>query len=216
MFRAILYAQWKWTRLVVALGTVAGFALPILSLQSAGRSGSASAGDLLRTVQSWGVLYPALAATLAVLTAISAWTADHRGRHVYALSLPVPRWRYALLRLAAGGVLLIPPALAVLVGGMLATATATLPAGIHGYAGWLGLRFALTLAVAYSVFFAISSGTARTAGAILGAFATLIVLSLLAGAADINLHIFEIAQSTVLTWPGPLAIFAGRWMLIDV
>jgi len=214
MFRVLLYAQWKWTRLIVALGTVAGFALPILSLQTAG--GQGSAGDLLRTVQSWGVLYPALAATLAVLTAISAWAADHRGRHVYALSLPLPRWRYALLRLAAGAVLLMPPALAVWIGGMLATATATLPAGIHGYAGWLALRFTLTLAVAYSVFFAISSGTARTAGAILGCFAALIVVSLLAGAADVNLHIFELAQSTVLTWPGPLAIFAGRWMLIDV
>ena len=215
MFGVILYAQWKWTRLVTALGTVAGFALPILSLQSAG-AGEVSAGDLLRTVQSWGVLYPALAATLAVLTAISAWAADHRGRHVYALSLPVPRWRYALLRLAAGGLLLLPPVLAVWVGGVLATTMATLPAGIHGYAGWLALRFALTVAVAYSVFFAVSSGTARTAGAILGAFATLIVVSLLAGTAGIDLHILEFAQSTVLTWPGPLAIFAGRWMLIDV
>src|SRR5574341_1303103 len=171
MFRVILYAQWKWTRLVVALGTVAGFALPILSLQSAGRGGQVSPGDLLRTVQSWGVLYPALAAALAVLTAISAWAADHRGRHVYALSLPVPRWRYALLRLAAGGLLLTPPVLAVWAGGVLATTLATLPAGIHGYAGWLALRFALSVAVAYSVFFAISSGTARTAGAILGLFA---------------------------------------------
>src|SRR5574341_332326 len=216
MFRVILYAQWKWTRLVVAFGTVAGFALPVLSLQSTGGATRGSAGDLLRTVQSWGVLYPALAVTLAVLTAISAWAADHRGRHVYALSLPLPRWRYALLRLAAGGVLLAAPVLAVWAGALLATATATLPAGVHGYAHWLALRFALAVGIAYSVFFAISSGTARTAGAILGVVGALIVVSLLAGAANVDLHLFELAQRTFLIWGGPLTIFTGRWMLIDV
>lgn len=216
MFGVILYAQWKWTRLVVVVGAVAGFAIPILSLQSAAGPAPAPVGELLRAVQSWGVLYPALAATLAVLTAISAWAADHRGRHVYALALPVARWRYALLRFAAGGVLLAAPVLAVWAGGLLATSTATLPAGLHGYAAWLGLRFALAVAVAYSMFFAISSGTARTAGAILGLFAALIVAQLLAGAADVDLHLFDVAQSTLLSWPGPLAIFTGRWMLIDV
>ena len=29
MFRAMLYTQWKWSRLIVVLGSVAGFALPI-------------------------------------------------------------------------------------------------------------------------------------------------------------------------------------------
>lgn len=216
MFRVILYAQWKWTRLVIALGTVAVFAVPILSLQPAGGAAPPPAGELLRTVQSWGVLYPALAAALAMLAAIAAWAPDHRGRHVYALALPLPRWRWALLRFAAGGVMLAVPVLAVWAGGLLATATATLPAGLHGYATWLALRFALAVAVAYSIFFAISSGTARTAGAILGLFAALIVVQLLAGAADIDLRLFEFAQNIVMSWPGPLAIFTGRWMLIDV
>ena len=216
MFRVILYAQWKWARLVVTLGTVAGFAIPILSLQPAGGGAPLPAGDLLRTVQSWGVLYPALAAALAVLVAIAAWAPDHRGRHVYALSLPLPRWRWALLRFAAGAVLLAAPIIAVWAGGLLATTTAQLPEGLHGYATGLALRFALAVAVGYSVFFAISSGTARTAGAILGIIAGLVVVQLLAGAADVNLHLFDFAQNTVLSWPGPLAIFTGRWMLIDV
>ena len=38
MFRAILYSQWKWSRLIVLLGSIAGFALPIISLQGAARA----------------------------------------------------------------------------------------------------------------------------------------------------------------------------------
>ena len=35
MFRAILYTQWKWCRLVILLATLAAFALPLLSVQGA-------------------------------------------------------------------------------------------------------------------------------------------------------------------------------------
>src|SRR5205814_3499155 len=100
MFRVILYTQWKWSRLIVVLGSVAGFALPIISLQGAARPDASplTPGDLLHTVQSWGVLYPVLAATLGLLVALATWAPDHRGRHVHALVLPLPRWRYVLLR----------------------------------------------------------------------------------------------------------------------
>jgi len=56
MFRAVLYAQWKWSRLIVVLGTVAAFAIPLLSLQGAARAdrGALQAQELLRAVQSWG------------------------------------------------------------------------------------------------------------------------------------------------------------------
>src|SRR2546427_12350215 len=104
MFRAILYSQWKWSRLIVVLGTVAGFALPIVSLQGAARADRSplAAQELLRAVQSWGTLYPVLAAALGLLVAIATWAPDHRGRHIHALSLPLPRWRYVLLRFGSG------------------------------------------------------------------------------------------------------------------
>src|SRR5207245_4683847 len=88
MFRAVLYAQWKWSRLIVVLGTVAGFAIPLLSLQGAARPdrGALQAKELLQAVQSWGTLYPLLAAALGLLIAIAAWDADHRGRHIHALT----------------------------------------------------------------------------------------------------------------------------------
>src|SRR2546427_10838424 len=133
MFRAILYSQWKWSRLIVVLGTVVGFALPIVSLQGAARAdrGPLQAQELLRAVQSWGGLYPVLAAALGLLVAIATWAPDHRGRHVHALSLPVARWRYVLLRFASGATLLALPILAVLAGAILPTWSATIPGGLR-------------------------------------------------------------------------------------
>jgi hypothetical protein len=217
MFRAILRSQWRWCRLVIVLGTVAGFSLPVLSLQGATRGPGAMPPDaLLRLLQSWGILYPLLAGLLGMLVAMAAWAPDHRGRHVHALSLPLPRWRYVLLRFGAGLTVLALPVAAVLLGALLATATAVIPAGLNGYAWALGLRFALAVLVAFSVFFAISGGTARTAGIILGVLALVLVAQIIVSAAGVELDLLGGMQQAFLNWPGPLAIFSGRWMLIDV
>ena len=218
MFRAILYTQWKWSRVIVVLGVVAAFALPVLSIErpAAGVTSPWMVRQLLNEMESWSVLYPVLAGTLAVLSAVVAWGADHRGRHVYALSLPLPRWHYALLRFGAGGTLLAPPILALWVGSLLAVSMTDIPAGVHAYPTALALRFGVALFVAYAIFFAASAGTARTAGWILGAIATLIVFQILAQVAGLNVHLLEDLTNRVLIWPGPLEIFGGRWMLIDV
>jgi len=218
MFDVILYTQWKWSRLIIVLGSLAGFALPIVSVQGAasGDRGALAAGALLQTVQSWGVLYPVLAAALGLLVAIATWAPDHRGRHVHALSLPVARWRYVLLRFASGATLLALPILAVLAGAILATWRATIPVGLRGYALALAARFALAVLVAYAVFFAVSAGTARTAGIILAVIGSVILLQIVASVANVDLDVFGELQVAVLNWPGPLAIFTGRWMLIDV
>jgi hypothetical protein len=171
---------------------------------------------LLLLLRSWAILYPLLAGLLGLLVAMAAWAPDHRGRHVHALSLPLPRWRYVLLRFGAGLTVLVPPAAALLAGALLATATAAIPPGLHGYAWALGLRFALAVLVAFSVFFAISGGTARTAGIILSVLALLVVAQIMSSAAGVELDLLGPMQQAFLRWPGPLAIFGGRWMLIDV
>ena len=218
MFRVVLYGQWKWSRIVVALGTVVGFALPILSVQGATSESTSAlkAGELLGMMQSWGVLYPVLAAAIGLVVAIATWAPDHRGRHVLALSLPLPRWRYVLLRFSAGLVLLLPAMLGVLIGAFLASTTATLPPGLEAYPIALAVRFAFATAVAYAVFFAVSAGTTKTAGIILAVIGAFIVVQVVASAAGIQLDLMGPLQVTVLNWPGPLAIFTGRWMLIDV
>jgi hypothetical protein len=218
MFRAILFSQWKWSRLIVVLGTIAAFALPIISLQGAAPAGrnALEVQELLRAVRSWGTLYPVLAAALGLLVAIATWAPDHRGRHVHALSLPLPRWRYVLLRFGSGVTVLAAPIAAAFVGALLATWTATLPSGLQGYPMALGLRFALAVLLAYSVFFAVSAGTARTAGIILACVGALIVVQIVASVANVDLNLLATVHGVVLSWPGPLAVFAGRWMLVDV
>ena len=218
MFRAILYSQWKWSRLIVALGTIAGFALPIVSLQGAARGdrNPLEAEQLLRAVQGWGTLYPVLAAALGLLVAITSWAPDHRGRHVHALTLPLPRWRYVLLRFAAGTTMLAAPIIGVCTGALLASAAATLPPGLQGYPLALALRFALAVLVAYALFFAVSAGTARTAGIILGAIALVVAVQIIASVANPDWDVLGHVQVLLVNWPGPLAVFTGRWMLIDV
>ena len=218
MFRALLYSQWKWSRLVVTVGTVAAFAVPILSIQGFARDETLPqrGGEMLTAMRSWGVLYPALAAALGLLVAMASWAPDHRGRHVHALSLPLPRWRYALLRFGAGLVLLAPAVVALLAGALLATRAGAIPPGLEGYPVALFIRFALATLVAFSVFFAISSGTTRTAAVILAVIGGLFVIQILARAAGLTVDLLGPLQTVLLDWPGPFAIFAGRWMLIDV
>jgi len=218
MFRMILFTQWKWSRLTVLLAVLGAFLLPILSVQQAGDPDRTSweARMLLVSIQSWSVLYPALATAIALFLALAAWSADHRGRHVYALSLPVPRWHYALQRFGAGAVLLAAPALALLLGALVAAATANIPHGLRAYPLALAARFTLAMAVAYAVFFAISAGTTRTAGYVLSIVAGIVVVQVLAAAAGIELHLIPFLGDRLLMWPGPLEIFSGRWMLIDV
>jgi len=217
MFRAILYTQWKWSRLPLLLGVLAGFALPILSVQRVSQAGGYwQTRAMLASVQAWGVLYPILGATLALLIAALAWAADDRGRHVYALSLPLPRWRYALLRFSAGLVLLAAPVVAVWIGGILATATVTIPTGLHAYPTMLAARFALAVFVMYALLFAISAGTVRMAGYVLIALGLVVVVEVIANAAGAHLSLLEQLLLALVVWPGPMDVITGRWMLIDV
>jgi len=58
MFRQLLYTQWKWSRLAIALGAVAAFALPVLSIGQFGvaRASRWEVQAMLGSIQAWGVL----------------------------------------------------------------------------------------------------------------------------------------------------------------
>ncbi|HWA40418.1 MAG TPA: hypothetical protein VG712_02340, partial [Gemmatimonadales bacterium] len=88
--------------------------------------------------------------------------------------------------------------------------------GLQGYAWALGLRFALATVVAFTIFFAISGGTTRTAGFLLSVIALVVAEQVMISVAGVNLDLLGSSLQMVFNWPGPLAIFAGRWMLIDV
>ncbi len=219
MFKVILQTQWTWSRMFVLLGVVLAFLLPVLTVQRIGigdASDSFAVGGVLSSVENWSVWYSALAAGLGLLVATNTWAADHRGKHVYALSLPIPRWHYVLLRFGAGALMLLAPALAIWVSSMVATAATEIPESLRVYPHALSVRFALAMLVAYSMFFAISAGTARAAGFVLVAIGGILAAGVLLSAAGSTIDMSGMVADRLLLWPGPLEVFTGPWMLIDI
>lgn len=213
MFRMILETQWKWTRAVVLLATVLGFALPLASLQ--GASDAYNAGDFVRRMQVWGVAYAILAAGIGLTVGLAAWAHDQRGRHLYALILPVSRARYVLMRLGAGGTFLLGPIAGVLLGALGVALFANLPAGLHAYPIALTLRFAFAAAVAYALFFSVASATQKTAGIILGVIAAAILAQYGLQLINVNYPLLSRIGDVLFSAPGVFSVFTGRWSLVD-
>ncbi len=218
MFRMVLLTQWKWSRIALCAATVAAFTVPIISVQSFSDPaiGWIEGRRVLQIMRVYGGWYAMLAAAVGLAVAVSAWSADHRGRHVYALSLPVPRWHLVLLRFGAGALLLLLPALALWVGALLATASIRIPPGLEAFPTALAMRFALASLVAFGIFFAISAGTARTAGWVLGTIVSVFLLAMAGGSIGVPDAVMSEIHELVFSWPVMLEVFNGSWMLIDV
>jgi hypothetical protein len=220
MFKAILFTQWRWGRVLVATCVVAGFAIPVFSVRNAG-GGSWNgpmwnALDLLASMQSYGPIYVLLAGFAGIALSTSAWAPDHAGRHVYALSLPLARWHYVLLRYGSGVVLLVPVSLALWIGALVASVSTPLPTGLHAYPGALALRFALASVLSFSVIFAVASGTKRSAGYALAVLLGLVLADLLISLFGGTPVVIESTLGWLFSSSGVFGIFTGRWMLIDV
>lgn len=213
MYRMILLTQWKWTRAIVLIATILGFALPLASLQAA--TGPGRAADFVARMQRFGVWYPLLAAAMGLMIALTAWAHDQRGRHVYALTLPVSRSQYVLMRLSAGLSFLIPPAIAVLLGALFVSVFGDIPSGLTVYPVALTLRFFFAAGVAYTLFFAIGSATQKTAGIILGAAAAILLAQYLLAVLGADLNLLERTVDILFRSPGVFSVFSGRWSLID-
>jgi hypothetical protein len=217
MFKAILMTQWKWSRVYLVLMVFAAFTPPLLAARDvSSETYGFGIPALLDSIRSWGLVYPLLASGIGLLLAMTAWSADHRGRHIYALSLPLPRWNYALLRFGAGGLLLVIPVVALWVGAQIAAAITALPPSLQAYPTVLAMRFGLAAFVAYALFFAVSAGTNRTAGYVLVAIAAIIATQLLLNSLDVDVNILDPMVKSIMSWPGPFEVFTGRWMLFDV
>ncbi|HEV8613605.1 MAG TPA: hypothetical protein VGQ73_08830 [Gemmatimonadales bacterium] len=216
MLKAMIRIQWKacW-HLVTAL-SVAGLALPLISVRVGWRGAEANLPHFLNELQLWGFFYPALAALSAIGLAVAIWSSDRRGHHIYALLLPVARWRYVLLRYLAGLTLLLPLALALWIGAIFATHSLDLPPGIRVFPHALAAKFALALLLLFGFAFAAAAASARTLGIafrVLGLFLALHVGVILLYP---KTNLLWSLVSALASWPGPFAPLGGRWMLIDV
>lgn len=215
MMNAILWMQWKHTRAMALLTALIAFALPLASLQSA--RGTDSAQEFVLRMQVWGGAYALVAALAGLLVAMAAWNPDHTGRHVYALSLPISRANYVWYRFVAGATFLLPTVIAVLIGSLVVAWSGAIPNGLHAYPVALALRFAVAAATAYALFFAIASGTSKTAGIIIAIIASVLLTQfLLIAVADSKIDILKPIFTFIFYRPGILSVFSGRWMLVDV
>lgn len=223
----ILSLHWKATRWMLLPLVVVAFGIPLVSVQGLGMlQGTGLETDAYAAVQVMSgasFAYPLLATALGVLLALTAWNWDHRGDHVYALSLPIARSRYALLKFGAGVALALVPVAALLAGSLVASASVTVPVGLEAYPGALATRFLLATLIVYSALFALASGTMRTAVIVLGLLVAGPVVaelgvrfaeSVLPGT-DLASPVRWVVQA-VWTSPGPLEVFNGSWMLLDV
>ena len=212
VFRPLLGLQWKASRWAVIVLLPLLIGLPIVVMNFGKRFSrddfSNPAFDMVRAVEVWSPVFPILAALTGAAFALAAWAWDHSTHHIYALALPIERWRYALLKMAAGAVTLALPVLALFAGALIATSTTTLPDGLQAYPVSFAFRFLFAALIVYAIMFALAAGTMRTT---LRVALTLTVLLTLGG-----IFAFDLIVRILATWPGPFAVFGGNWMLIDV
>jgi len=227
MYQPMLFVHWKQVRLVLVPFVVAAFGLPLLAVQGLGTDAtggvSAEVYQFVSGYQVWLPLFPMLAGAIGIVLALTAWNWDHRLGHVYALSLPVARWEYALLKMGAGIALGLVPTLAFWLGAHVAAASVTLPAGLNAYPNHLAFRFFLAMLLTYASVFALGSGTIKTTvWVVSGVFALLVASEVLGDVlvlyfSDLEgLSFLELATDWLVEIGGPFEVFTGNWTLIDV
>jgi hypothetical protein len=218
MFRAILFTQWKWTRALLLPLVIVTFAVPIYSVQQFSDASLSrwQVSSILSTMQAWGMGYMIGAMFTGLVVAAAAWSFDLKGRHVYALSLPLPRWHYVLLRYVAGVLLLLVPAFFLWLGSLLATSSAVIPLGLHAYPTALALRFLLASFIIFSVMFAVTIMPKKVGIGLPVVLGAIFMLDLFIHQVSPETKLIGSVFDWAVRWPGFLEVYFGRWMLIDV
>lgn len=227
MMMETLALQWRAARWALLPFVVVAFGFPLMALRTARghvqEMPFAPAEAVLVSLQLWLIVFPMTAALLGVAVGLAAWAWDHGSRHVYALSLPLHRWEYALLKFGAGAVLLLIPVAALLAGLLLGLVGFELPDGLHAYPFAFTLRFLMAALVTYAIAFALASATMRTAVWVISAYVAFLIFGTMAvGFARDSLGMtelmtpYELMTHLLMRWPGPFHVLGGNWMPIDV
>ncbi len=218
MFGQILYTQLKWTRATLATLAVFAFAMPAGLWRIAHQDYFRvfTAVEVMRGFDALGPSLAVVAFFCGFMAVAQPWAVDAAARHVYPLALPVAWSRYVGMRFAAGALLLLVPTLALWLGALLVLSLIELPVTLRGYPGTLALRFLLGALLSYAGIFAIQYRSGRKAAHLLLIFLLVIVTAV--GLAELtgNPQLIKVFFDYLLKWPGPLAVFAEPWMLVDV
>ena len=231
MFQQILYTQWKSVRDGLIPMAIASFGLPLLAVQDLALPGDLPPDAPLRALQAefifeswqiWLPFFPVLATIIGVVFALNAWSGDHATGHVYALALPLPRWKYVLLKMGAGTLLLLVPVAFLGMGSFVAVGSVDLADGLQAYPFVFTQRFLMASLITYAVLFAMASGTTRTTVIVIST-----CLSVLFGGQFLTFYLSQMIPAfdwqlfvwlgrVLNEWPGPSEVFLGNWNLIDV
>jgi hypothetical protein len=226
MLAQMTYLQWKASRWVLLPFVLLCFGLPQLAVRVATEGATyrgVVAGDgVVYALQLWMPVFPLLAAIVGFAAALSAWVWDHNANHVYALSLPLRRSQYTLLKLAAGGASLLVPVLAVFIGALVAILLNQVPEGLRAYPVAFTMRFLLAALLAYALGFALAAGTIRTTVLIVAAVLLFLIggtllVGFIESVAEVQLRTpLDLLYDAFGTWAGPFHVYGGAWTLIDV
>ena len=231
MFQQILYTQWKSVRGGLIPMAIASFGLPLLAVQDLALPGDLPPDAPLRALQAefiyqswqiWLPFFPVLAAIIGVVFALNAWSGDHKAGHIYALALPMPRWKYVLWKMGAGTLLLLVPVAFLSAGSLVAAGSLDLAEGLHAYPLLFTQRFLMASLLVYGLLFAMASGTMHTTVIVIS-----VCLSVVFGGQLLTFYLSELLPAfdwyfadwlgrILVEWPGPFEVIFGNWNLIDV
>ena len=143
MFRVVLMTQWKWTMTAFVIVAVAVLAMPFWAVGLLNGSGltAMEIRQVLSRMEFTGFVYGMMAFVTGMIAAGGAWNGDSTSNYVYAMTLPVPRWHFVMLRFGAGASILLAVAIVVWIGALLATTVVSMPPTLHRYPSALALRY---------------------------------------------------------------------------
>lgn len=228
MYQPMLFLHWKQIRWVLIPFVIASFGLPLLAVDGLGTPVGMDTAtlDAYRFVSEfplWLPLFPVLAGLIGMTLGLSAWNWDHQLKHVYALSLPVGRSEYTMLKMGAGITLALLPTVGLWLGAHLAAASISLPTGLQAYPNALALRFFFAIVISYAVLFAMAAGTVKTTLWVTSVALGFVLLGnvandLLALQFELftRINMVQVVWDWVVSAPGPFEVFTGNWALIDV
>jgi len=221
MLKQMLWLHWKAVRWVMLPLVLLCAGMPLAAMRLSQTTGGGDAYDMIVMIELWTPMFPFLAAFTGISMALTAWVWDHNGRHIYALSLPVERWEYVLLKMAAGTLLLAVPAAALWLGAWVGSLQ-PIPEGLHAYVLSFSARFLLAALIAYAATFALAAGTVRTASVVI----TVLLATVIFGSVGVEFvngtfgasvpAPLDVIKAALTRWPGPFNVYGGSWMLIDV
>lgn len=226
-FLAFLRVHWSLTRQVwlgALVSTVVAYALPHLLpgrlVPEWARLDSDAALFLTAAPISGGVL---LVTSLVLGVAASASWADEgsRNRGVYLMCLPMTRWHLAVIEYAVALTLIAATGLAVFLIGAVYALFVSLPDGLHAYPAAIALRVTGASLLITSVFFPLAriSALAQQSQANMTIVVVGSLIGLILAVSLEALQVINILEPMV-EWAfgpsGPMHIFVGSWMLVDV